>query len=286
MYAERRGTFTNLEGRVSHLGSVVTAPGVAWPDWMIASELAVRLGGDLGFASVEEIWDEIARVSPLHAGVDQGLYGRDGIVVPVPEGGPPYSPPRPLDPMADPGIASAELHAVPPTALAAAAPARDNGAAHTDPADEGIEEAHDAPAAVSPGEKPPMLAGAPSTATTGQPLPVAPAGGMRLVVRRTLWDAGTQVAHAAHLAALAAPAAAAVHPDELAALGVAPGTPVTVSSLRGRLTLPVVADAGVPAGCVAVPFNVPGHPVSALVDAEDPVVTVRLEVAVGAGGAA
>ena len=37
---ERPGTTTNLEGRVSRLGPKLTAPGFAWPDWMIAAELA------------------------------------------------------------------------------------------------------------------------------------------------------------------------------------------------------------------------------------------------------
>ena len=45
---ERPGTTTNIEGRVSRLGQKLTAPGFAWPDWMIAAELAVHLGADLG----------------------------------------------------------------------------------------------------------------------------------------------------------------------------------------------------------------------------------------------
>src|SRR5262249_6765920 len=48
-YAERTGTTTNVEGRISRLGQKITAPGVAWPDWMIAAELAFRLKADLGF---------------------------------------------------------------------------------------------------------------------------------------------------------------------------------------------------------------------------------------------
>ena len=45
---ERPGTTTNIEGRVSRLGPKLSAPGFAWPDWMIAAELAVALGSDLG----------------------------------------------------------------------------------------------------------------------------------------------------------------------------------------------------------------------------------------------
>ena len=103
-WAERRGTFTNLEDRITWLSQLVTARGVAWPDWMIASELAARLGVDLGFSSLDDIWDEIDRVSPLHQGrrPTRSCYGdaaRDGVLV-RPSDRTPARPasPRPLDP--------------------------------------------------------------------------------------------------------------------------------------------------------------------------------------------
>jgi NADH-quinone oxidoreductase subunit G len=40
-YAERGGTTTNIEGRVSRLGQKCVPPGVAWPDWIIAVELTL-----------------------------------------------------------------------------------------------------------------------------------------------------------------------------------------------------------------------------------------------------
>ena len=43
-FAERPGTTTNIEGRVTRLGQKVTPPGSAWPDWMIAVELAAPAG--------------------------------------------------------------------------------------------------------------------------------------------------------------------------------------------------------------------------------------------------
>jgi NADH-quinone oxidoreductase subunit G len=112
-YAERRGTFTNLEGRITWLGQKVTAPGVAWPDWMIAAELAAQLGTDFGWDDLGDIWAEIEAVSPLHRGVDYALLNsraaRDGVVVPHDPSQPTVRPRR-LDPMADPGIATAELN--------------------------------------------------------------------------------------------------------------------------------------------------------------------------------
>ena len=58
--SEKPGTTTNLEGRVSSVTKKVNTPGVARADWMIAVELADRLGHDLGVTSVDEISDHLA----------------------------------------------------------------------------------------------------------------------------------------------------------------------------------------------------------------------------------
>jgi NADH-quinone oxidoreductase subunit G len=284
-YAERRGTFTNLEGRISHLGSIVTAPGVAWPDWMIAAELAWRLGADLGFSSLEDIWAEITAVSPLHRGVDYGLLtapaGSDGVVVPLGTGGHQAVRPRALDPMADPGIASAELHTVPTSALALVATTvdGDDGTA----ADATGEEAEGSTgedgdeAALSP-EPPAMLRGLPAPAAAP---PAAAADGLRLVSSRTLWDAGTLVAHSPALTGLHPEWAARLHPDELDALGVTAGATVRLTTSRGAVELVARADHRMARGQVAVPFNLPGGSASSLIDVTAPAVTVRLEPTTG-----
>ena len=64
------GTHTNLEGRVTVLHQKVTPPGTARTDWMIAAELAGRLGGDLGvLGSASELWNELVANSSVHAAV-------------------------------------------------------------------------------------------------------------------------------------------------------------------------------------------------------------------------
>jgi NADH-quinone oxidoreductase subunit G len=79
------GSFTNLEGRVTALRQKVTPPGTARADWMIAAELAFRLGADLGLESTAQIREEIAKVSPIHAAITtDALEGREGVLV---EGG-------------------------------------------------------------------------------------------------------------------------------------------------------------------------------------------------------
>ena len=308
-YAERRGTFT-----ISRGGSAISArssPRRAWPGrtWMIASELAWRLGTDLGFSSVEEIWDEIVRVSPLHRGVTHALLtapeGSDGIVVPLGAGGHTPVRLRALDPMANPGIASAEVHTIPFSALAVDAPghgagvngARVNGARVSGmataggeqhpgrravPRDEGSTTAEAAPTALSPEETeipeaPPMLSGSPAGLPVARPV----AAGLRLVTRRTLWDGGTLVGHSPALAGLHPDRVARLHPDELAAHDLSDGATVRLSTGRGSLEVALRADPRVVRGSVVVPFNLPGWSVSALIDAALPVVTVRLEPVAG-----
>ena len=70
---ERPGTTTNIEGRISRLGQKLVAPGQAWPDWMIAAELAVHLGADLGLDSVGAVWDEIERLAPAYRGITRAV---------------------------------------------------------------------------------------------------------------------------------------------------------------------------------------------------------------------
>ncbi len=267
-YAERRGSFTNLEGRLSWLAQKVTPPGTARPDWAVAVELASRLGHDLGFGSLEGIWDEVQRVSPLHRGVPQALLasppGRDGVVVPVRAGlgepGGAASPP-PLDPMANPGISQAEPEPAPPVA----APPTPGPA----PAPAG------GPDGYPPMLQPADLASPPPRVAGATPAPAL--GSLRLVTWRPMWDGGTLVQHSASLAGLHPPLAARAHPAQLEALGVPAGARVRVSSQWGSLELPAEAGPDVPPGTVVVPFNLPEGGAGELLDGAGEVVEVRVE---------
>ena len=269
VHTERRGSFTNLEGRVTWLGQKVTAPGTARPDWMVAVELADRLGGDLGASSVEELWDELVRLSPLHAGVPRELLasprGRDGVVVPLGRqgAGGPEGEPLPLDPMAEPGIVSAEAHPAPP---GAGAPVR---------APEW------APAAGEPG-LPPMLSLSEVAPARGPATVPATAGGaLRLVARRPMWDGGVTVQRSPSLAGLHPELVLSLNPSDLAQ--VLPGGQgrVRVSTARGGTVLNAQADARVPRGTAVMAFNLPEGGAGALVDAAAEYTEVVVE---GPGG--
>jgi NADH-quinone oxidoreductase subunit G len=85
-YAEVDGTTTNIEGRVSTVVRRVTPPGTAREDWIIAADLAARLGADLGVTSAGELLDELSAVAPTHAGLGERLVAAagDGVLI---EGG-------------------------------------------------------------------------------------------------------------------------------------------------------------------------------------------------------
>jgi len=68
------------------------------------------------------------------------------------------------------------------------------------------------------------------------------------------WHTGSMTRRAAVLDALEPEAVASLHPDVLAALGVAPGATLTVSSRRGSICLHARADSGTPPGAVFIPF--------------------------------
>ncbi len=278
MAHERTGTTTNIEGRITRLGQKLVPSGQAWPDWMVAAELAARLGVDFDVSSPADLWDSIERLAVSHAGITrqvlQSPAGRDGVVAPLPAA--PVTVPRrgpvpePIDPMATPGIESVERQGAPPRVGLAGNP--------------GLT----LPTGSSPSEptaKPARL---------GWPRPVAAphvppldSYSLRLVSTRNLYDEGVLLEVSEALASLAPPATARVHPGELDRLGVASGGRIRVRSARGALQLEAVADPGVPRGVLAIGFNLGAADggAASLIDSGEPVVDVRLEsTASPAGG--
>ncbi|MCU1492614.1 MAG: NADH-quinone oxidoreductase, chain, partial [Acidimicrobiaceae bacterium] len=182
---ERSGTTTNLEGRVSRLAPKVVAPGVAWPSWMVAAELARRLGGDLGFENIEAISEEIERLAPAYRGVTGDVLarpsGRDGLVVPVVAVAVSIgrrAAERPIDPMATPGITSVEEQGA-PLRVGATVPL-------------GGEAERDLSLPEPSASRPPLIAGPPPAEIVN--VSRLDAYSHRLVVRRRLYDGGTLVA--------------------------------------------------------------------------------------------
>ncbi len=63
------GTVTNSERRVQRLRKALDPPGQARDDHWIISELARRLGHDWGQPTLEQAWDELRSLSPMHRGM-------------------------------------------------------------------------------------------------------------------------------------------------------------------------------------------------------------------------
>jgi NADH-quinone oxidoreductase subunit G len=269
IYTERHGSFTNIEGRITWLGQKVTAPGSSRPDWMIAVELASRLGGDLGAATLADLWAEISRVSPLHGGAPQALLvsrqARDGVVVPVAPGMAGQEAgeaPPPIDPMAGPGISSAELHPLPPFPPLLPLSLSGDGSAAPDSGASAANELNPPPRLEprAPRQKSPGTPGG-ATETAG------PAPRLRLVASRPMWDGGVFVQHSPSLAQLHPPLQLRVNPADLAGLGLEPASYVRANAGPGRsLVVTAVADAAVPAGTAILPFNLPGGGAGELID--------------------
>ncbi len=83
-FAEVDGTFTNTERRVQRVRKAVGPPGEAKPDWVILSELATRLGYQMSYDHPSQIWDELARNSPILAGISYERIELQGIQWPCP----------------------------------------------------------------------------------------------------------------------------------------------------------------------------------------------------------
>ncbi len=272
---ERAGTTTNVEGRVTRVGQKLVAPGQCWPDWMIASEIARRLGADLGASSAGELWDEVEAVAPSHRGLTRAVLdmpaARDGVLLPIPETPVTISPrsrgPEPIDPIALPGVESVERQG---------APAR---AGTSEPVG-GTENLRPGGAVAPSRDERPALVSWPVPLRTPPRVPSPDSYSLRLVSRRRLYDAGVQLAVCPELADLVPEAVLRAHPHELDRLGVSTGDRVRVRSSRGSILVAAVADAKVARSVAEMDANLltgGSEGASWLVDSGEPVTDVRLE---------
>ncbi|MFP5256142.1 MAG: NADH-quinone oxidoreductase subunit NuoG [Acidimicrobiia bacterium] len=305
-YAEVDGTTTNLEGRISTLHRKITPPGTARADWMIAAELAQRLGADLGITSVEELWAEIEALAPSHAGLTldrlRSPDARDGVVVPltgdphaVPDdvsstegaapGGPAHEGESDSGVTPEAGEAAVDAEAADEPADQAAAEiegteaqaeaAREESEAGAGGDDPGAGPAGSADEAPPAPARPALLRHRPSGTAASAPAPDAYS--LRLVATRKLYDLGTAVQHSPSLAGLVAENAVRLHPHDFARLGVDAGATVTLAAAAGSVQLSAVPDPSIPKGSAAVLVHQPGPVVGQLVSAADAVTDIRVE---------
>jgi len=251
---ERTGTVTNIEGRVSAVAPKIVPPGSAWPDVAIAAELAEEFGQSLGLSSLEQTSQTIEETTgyPALSVLNDATY--DGVVV-----GRNVTPSLrgPLDPMAFPGIRSADsvgLGARTGSTVVTSA----TGSVSTAPA---------------------SLADVP--AGRGIDVPLADAYALRVVLSRRLYDRGVAMQGSPAVNQLVPTTSLLLNHFDLDRLGVASGDVVKVSGPKGSFELPVTLDDGVARGSTDVVFatltSEGDNLVKDLVDATAAITQVRLE---------
>jgi predicted molibdopterin-dependent oxidoreductase YjgC len=84
-FAEKDGTFTNSERRVQRVRQAIPPVGESRPDWEITCDLARRVSRRLGldpagfeYAGPRAIFDEMARLTPILAGLSYERLEREG----------------------------------------------------------------------------------------------------------------------------------------------------------------------------------------------------------------
>jgi NADH-quinone oxidoreductase subunit G len=78
VYAEKKGTFTNVQGRVQRFHAAIPPLGQSRPDLEIFAGLAAELGAAVSGASAEEVFSEIGKSVEAFAGMTWQTVGKSG----------------------------------------------------------------------------------------------------------------------------------------------------------------------------------------------------------------
>ncbi|UCE99360.1 MAG: formate dehydrogenase subunit alpha [Planctomycetota bacterium] len=85
-FAEKDGTFTNIERRVQRVRAAVSSPGEALPDWKIITELSKRMGYTMDYGSPAQIMEEISHLTPIYTGISHKRLDEEwGLQWPCPD---------------------------------------------------------------------------------------------------------------------------------------------------------------------------------------------------------
>jgi len=83
-FAEKDGTFSNTERRVTRVRKAVEPVGEARQDWWIIQEISNRFGFKMDYASPEAIFKEIASLTPSYGGITYERLEGPGLQWPCP----------------------------------------------------------------------------------------------------------------------------------------------------------------------------------------------------------
>ncbi len=82
-HAEKRGTFTNRDGRVQRFMQAIQPPGDARPEWDFLHDLVYNVTGKNGFLTIEGLFNEMAKDVPAFNGLTWAGLGDIGVTVKV-----------------------------------------------------------------------------------------------------------------------------------------------------------------------------------------------------------
>ena len=263
-YAEREGTFTNLERRLQKLERCVPAPGTARSPWQICSSLAGALGTEWNWRSIGDVWAVIKKEVPTHADVDlAALTQRPATPSPIDQTGFSGEMPESLPAMAGPGGQY-------PKGFRQGAPFQTGQNWPLSWELRAFE------AKQRPGQIPP----APPASENGSTLPASSngategSGSFLLYTGRQIYDAGSMVSRSKALANLQRKPFVEVNDEDAKELGISDGDEVVVIGNGNSVTLPaVIAD--ISKGCVFVPYDQIGLQANSLMAGAMPYVEVK-----------
>ena len=91
-FAEKDGTFSNTERKVQRIRKAIDGPGIAKTDWEITRGIAQAMGVDMQYQNSQEIFQEIAEVTPSYKGISYDRTKNEGIHWPCPTNDHPGTP--------------------------------------------------------------------------------------------------------------------------------------------------------------------------------------------------
>ncbi len=268
-YAEREGTFTNLERRLQKLEPLLPAPGSAAEPWRICASIAGALGASWSWNGFADVWADIKRSVVTHAGVDVEALAQNA--------------PAPNVALQS-GYAD---DAVNQSAAALAGPGAHypKGYRQGSPFQTGQNwplswELRAFEARQRPGQVPSMLDGngsAPPATRVSAPSEARRAQtgeGFALYTGRMIYDEGTMVSKTVALRGIARHPFIGMNPGDAAELGLSEGEEALVSANGFEVHLEVHLE-DIASGAVFVPYDQKGLKTNLLITEMNPIVQVR-----------
>jgi formate dehydrogenase alpha subunit len=83
-FAEKDGTFTNSERRVQRVRKAIEPIGDTKPDWKIICEVSNRMGYAMDYTHPEQVFDEMAALTPSYGGINYQRIDHVGLQWPCP----------------------------------------------------------------------------------------------------------------------------------------------------------------------------------------------------------